>query len=188
MYKFALGMIETVGLAAGIEAADTAVKSANIKLLGYELTKGHGLVTVKFAGDVGAVKSALEAGSAAAEKVNKVWSKLVIPRPHDEIQGLIKSMETVGLFNVDTKKEEQEKEQENKEIENKEKEIPSINLKDVKELENQYKMDRSEEDSSKIDKNIKKEDICNICGDPKCPRKKGESRSLCIHNKNKRRN
>lgn len=193
MYKFALGMIETVGLAAGIEAADTAVKSANIKLLGYELTRGGGLVTVKIAGDVGAVKAAVEAGSIAAEKVNKVWSKLVIPRPHDEIQGLIKSMDTVGLCNDETEKKEKKSEKEDKEIEEEHKEVETISIKEVEVSENQQKKEKIEQEPSveedlNEENNKKKEDICNLCGDPKCPRKKGESRSLCIHNKNKRRN
>lgn len=183
MYKFALGMIETVGLAAGIEAADTAVKSANIRLLGYELTRGGGLVTIKIAGDVGAVKAAVEAGSMAAAKVNKVWSKHIIPRPHEEIQCLIESTQTVGLYSgikEEEKKEKQEnKEKESEEEQNKEtkkeeekpKEIEVINLKEIKKEESQEEKEKLEED------------VCNLCRDPKCPRKKGEARSLCIHNK-----
>lgn len=85
----ALGLIETVGLPTAIEAADAAVKSANVSLLGYEKTRGSGLITVKLRGDVGAVKAAVEAGVAAASRVGKVFSSHVIPRPHDETDSLI---------------------------------------------------------------------------------------------------
>lgn len=164
MFKFALGMIETVGLAAAIEAADTGVKSANVKLLGYELTKGNGLITVKFAGDVGAVNAAVEAGSIAAAKINKLWSKHVIPRPHDEIEKLIKSLETVG----NSEETKAVKESENKEIQ----------------IESSETEKAAEEEEPKKDTVIKKrEGICNICGDSRCPRRKGEPKSLCIHYK-----
>lgn len=94
--KYALGLIETVGMVAALEAADAAVKAANVSLAGYELTRGGGLVTVKLEGEVGAVNAAVAAGVAAAERVNKVYSSLVIPRPHDEVRSIIDSPETVG--------------------------------------------------------------------------------------------
>ncbi len=87
--KQALGLIETVGLAAAIEAADTAVKAANVTLIGYERTRGNGMITVKITGDVGAVKAAVTAGVMAANRVNEVYSYHVIPRPHAEIEELI---------------------------------------------------------------------------------------------------
>ena len=68
MQQEALGMVETKGLVSAIEAADTMVKSANVTLVGYEKI-GSGLVTVMVRGDVGAVKAATDAGSAAASKV-----------------------------------------------------------------------------------------------------------------------
>lgn len=79
--RTALGFIETVGLAAAVAAADAALKSANVRLIGREISKGYGYVTVKVSGDVGAVKAALAAARAATEKVNRVWSVDVIPRP-----------------------------------------------------------------------------------------------------------
>jgi len=85
----AIGIIETLGLAAGLEAADTVVKAANVSLIGYEKTKGGGWVAIKFSGDVGAVKAALAAGVAAASKVNKVISTLVLARPHESLEPLI---------------------------------------------------------------------------------------------------
>ena len=76
-----LGLIETQGLLGGVTAADAAVKSANVELIGYELTKGGGWTTVKIQGDVGAVKAAVDAAKIAAGKVCRVVSTRVIPRP-----------------------------------------------------------------------------------------------------------
>ena len=81
----ALGMVETHGLVGAIEAADAMVKSANVQLVGKEQI-GGGLVTVMVRGDVGAVKSATDAGAAAAEKVGELISVHVIPRPHNEVE------------------------------------------------------------------------------------------------------
>ena len=80
----ALGLIETRGLVAAIEAADAMLKAANVQLLGKEVTKGA-LVTIKVEGETGAVKSSVAAGMAAAERVGEVVSTHVIPRPHEEL-------------------------------------------------------------------------------------------------------
>lgn len=85
MEKRSLGLIETWGYTAAIEAADAGTKAANVTLLGYEVTLA-GLVTVKFQGDVGAVKAAVSAASAAAEKVGKVVTVHVIPRPDGQLR------------------------------------------------------------------------------------------------------
>ena len=81
----ALGMIETRGLVASIEAADAMVKAANVTLTCKEHV-GGGLVTVMVRGDVGAVKAATDAGAAAAERVGELISVHVIPRPHAELE------------------------------------------------------------------------------------------------------
>lgn len=91
----ALGMVETKGLIGAIEAADAMVKSANVKLIGTEKI-GSGLVTVMVRGDVGAVKAATDAGSAAAEKVGEVVSVHVIPRPHTDVDKMIEAGITHG--------------------------------------------------------------------------------------------
>lgn len=80
----ALGLIETRGLVAAIEAADAMLKAANVQLLGKEVTKGA-LVTIKVEGETGAVISSVAAGMAAAERVGEVVSTHVIPRPHEEL-------------------------------------------------------------------------------------------------------
>ncbi len=84
----ALGLIETRGLVAAIEAADAMVKAAKVTLLGSEKV-GGGLVAVMVRGDVGAVKAATDAGAAAAEKVGELLSVHVIPRPHNEVETLL---------------------------------------------------------------------------------------------------
>jgi microcompartment protein CcmL/EutN len=86
--KEALGMVETKGLVACIEAADAMVKAANVILIGYEKI-GFGLVTAMVRGDVGAVKAATDAGAAAAERVGEVVSVHVIPRPHTDVEKIL---------------------------------------------------------------------------------------------------
>lgn len=81
----ALGMIETKGLVAMVEAADAMVKAANVTLVGYEKI-GAGLVTAIVRGDVAAVKAATEAGAVAARRVGQLMSVHVIPRPHENIE------------------------------------------------------------------------------------------------------
>ncbi len=81
----ALGMIETKGLVGAVEAADAMVKAANVTLIG-RVQVGGGLVTVMVRGDVGAVKAAVDAGSAAAGRVGELISVHVIPRPHSEVE------------------------------------------------------------------------------------------------------
>ncbi|MBF1200915.1 MAG: BMC domain-containing protein [Fusobacterium periodonticum] len=100
----ALGLIEVVGLVGAIEVADTASKAADVKVIGYELTKGSGMVLVKIVGGVSAVKSAVDAASIAAERVSQVVSKHVIARPSDELDKII----NVEKENSDEKLEEKE--------------------------------------------------------------------------------
>ena len=84
----ALGMVETRGLVAAIEASDQMVKAADVTLIGTEKI-GSGLVSVMVRGDVGAVKSAVEAGGAAASRLGEVIATHVIPRPHTDVEKLL---------------------------------------------------------------------------------------------------
>ena len=84
----ALGMIETRGLVAAVEAADTMCKAANVTLIGTEKI-GSGLVTVMVRGDVGAVKSAVEAGADSAGRLGELVSTHVIPRPHGDVENIL---------------------------------------------------------------------------------------------------
>lgn len=84
----ALGMVETKGVVGAIEAADAMVKAANVHLIG-KVKVGGALVTVMVRGDVGAVKAAVDAGAAAAERVGELISCHVIPRPHPELEQIL---------------------------------------------------------------------------------------------------
>ena len=84
----ALGMVETRGLVAAIEAADAMVKAANVTLIGTEKI-GSGLVSVMVRGDVGAVKSATEAGAEAAARLGEIVAVHVIPRPHSDVEKIL---------------------------------------------------------------------------------------------------
>lgn len=95
----AVGFIEAEGLPAAIAAADAAVKSANVRLVGRENSRGGGLVTVKIAGDVGAVKAALEAAKAVSDQVRRAYSVLVIPRPAEGVKdALVWNENTMGAM------------------------------------------------------------------------------------------
>jgi microcompartment protein CcmL/EutN len=87
----ALGMVETRGLVAAIEAADAMVKAANVVLIGSEKI-GSGLVSVMVRGDVGAVKAAVEAGTQAASALGEIVATHVIPRPHADVEKLLPSI------------------------------------------------------------------------------------------------
>src|SRR5262245_17440398 len=97
----ALGMIETKGLVALVEASDAMMKSANVTLLGWQKI-GSGLVTAFVLGDVAAVKAAIDAGAAAAGRVGEVVGVQVIPRPHEDIGTILpvagkKQAQTAGV-------------------------------------------------------------------------------------------
>ena len=91
MAQEALGMIETRGLVASIEAADAMVKAAEVTLIGTEKI-GSGLVSVMVRGDVGAVKAATEAGSSAAQRLGELVAVHVIPRPHNDVENILPTL------------------------------------------------------------------------------------------------
>lgn len=84
----AIGMVETRSMVAAVEAADAMVKAASVKVLDFQFV-GSGLVSVTIAGDVGAVKAAVDSGEQEAAKVAEVVSANVIPRPHGEVDKIL---------------------------------------------------------------------------------------------------
>lgn len=93
----ALGLIETIGFATAVAAVDAATKAARVEFLGYERVIGAGKavsITAKLEGEVAAVQAAVDAGRAAAERVGKVLSVHVIPRPHEQMEDLVQNRET----------------------------------------------------------------------------------------------
>lgn len=121
-----LGLIEVVGLVGAIEAGDTAVKAANVRLIGIELTKGGGMVTVKIEGEVSAVTAAVEAGVMAAERLTTVVSKLVIARPSVEVGQMVEPTEVTEEVAEEIKEEVEEKQVE--EVVEQEKEATEIEV------------------------------------------------------------
>ncbi len=109
----AIGLIEAIGLATAIEAADAAVKSANVRLIGYEPCKGDGMSTIKVAGDIGAVKAAVDAATVACAKGRGVWGTKVIARPSEGIEKLIYNRQTVGFIQPEEPKVETDIEETN---------------------------------------------------------------------------
>ena len=91
MAKEALGLIETRGLTAAVEAADAMVKAAEVTLIGTEKI-GSGLVSVMVRGDVGAVKAATEVGAECAAKLGELVAVHVIPRPHADVESILPSL------------------------------------------------------------------------------------------------
>lgn len=91
MNQEALGMIETRGLVAAIEAADAMLKAANVVLVGTEKI-GSGLVSVMVRGDVGAVKAAVDAGAANASRLGELVATHVIPRPHADVEKILPNL------------------------------------------------------------------------------------------------
>ena len=91
MAQEALGMIETRGLVAAIEAADAMVKAAEVVLIGTEKI-GSGLVSVMVRGDVGAVKAAVEVGGVNASRLGELVATHVIPRPHSDVEKILPTL------------------------------------------------------------------------------------------------
>ena len=110
--KLALGLIETRGLVAAIEAADAMAKAANVKIVGKEKSTAA-LVTIKIVGEVAAVKTAVDAGAAAAARVGELISTHVIPRPAEEISDIINFSDkviSVGNRNTISRKKKRSEE------------------------------------------------------------------------------
>ncbi|MBU5484538.1 BMC domain-containing protein [Clostridium sp. MSJ-11] len=166
----ALGLIETKGLLAAVEAADTMVKSAEVSII-EKTYVGGGLVTILVTGDVGAVKASIEAGVAAVKKLNEEFlvSDHVIPRPHEELESIIgpntpPEVLEVPSFNEEIEDVEQteEKIEEAEDVEKNEEVIEEAE-EDIEENQDQ---DALEVDSDKLHKldleNLHKEDVDNL--------------------------
>ena len=95
----ALGMIETIGLVGAIEAADTALKTAEVEIVNRHIVKG-GIVTVELSGDVGAIKVAVEAGAEAAKRLGVFVSSHVIARPDEMVSKMIEENSIIVAENT----------------------------------------------------------------------------------------
>ncbi|MGL5244052.1 MAG: BMC domain-containing protein [Sarcina sp.] len=154
----ALGLIEVIGLATAIEAADAALKAANIKLLGVEKISA-GIVTVKFVGDVGAVKASVEAAEEHVRKFGTLRTVNVIPRVADELISILPDMaekedESAEIENFNEEKLSRENICKNINVEIEEDEI--IDIKDSNEDVKAVVKIEEEDHKEKIEKSIKK--------------------------------
>jgi len=166
----ALGLIETKGLLASIEAADTMVKSADVSII-EKTYVGGGLVTIAVTGDVGAVKAAIEAGVAAVKNLNEeaLVSEHVIPRPHEELESIIgskSSVETQEFLVSDEKVEEPKEIQETQQIQDAEDLEVIEEIQDTEEVEEIQNSDALDNDLDKLHKgsleNLHKDDVDNL--------------------------
>ncbi|WP_346879863.1 BMC domain-containing protein [Clostridium sp. UBA3061] len=166
----ALGLIETKGLLASIEAADTMVKSADVSII-EKTYVGGGLVTIAVTGDVGAVKAAIEAGVAAVKNLNEeaLVSEHVIPRPHEELESIIgskSSVETQEILVSDEKVEEPEEIQETQQSQDAEDLEVVEEIQETKEIEEIQNSDALDNDLDKLHKgsleNLHKDDVDNL--------------------------
>lgn len=179
LYKKSLGLIETIGLVAAVEAADAALKAANVELIGYELTKGSGMVTVKIQGNVSSVNVAVDAAKQAVNKIGKIYSIKVIPKKADGLEKIIYSRETIG-YRYENKFDKETFTDDKLNINYPLNEtIKDNNSEDVK-CDNNQLVAEDNEDKLTDSENSQ---LCNLCSDPKCIRKKGDLKNKCIHYK-----
>lgn len=175
----ALGLIETKGLIASVEAADVMVKSADVSII-EKTYVGGGLVTVLVTGDVGAVKASVEAGVAAVKKLGETFlvSEHVIPRPHQEVENIIgpnnppkgsnytskeKEDEEIENDNEEPKKIEEPKETEKIEEAEQILEEKEEVIQETLEEKTEYKLDVEKDKLHKVNlQNLHKEDVDNL--------------------------
>lgn len=152
----ALGLIETKGLLAAVEAADTMVKSADVSII-EKTYVGGGLVTVVVTGDVGAVKAAIEAGAAAVVKLDQEFlvSQHVIPRPHQELESIIGTSAPIEALSSDEEVEEVEVEQ----VQN----VETVEETEEKVKENQEPLEKNLDKLHEVNfNNLHKDDVDNL--------------------------
>ena len=214
----ALGLIETVGLTAAVEAADAAAKAADVQVVGYEVARG-GLVTVKVIGQVAAVQAAVGAGAAAAARVGTVRAVHVIPRPASGLEFMVQSPDNVppppeGRPSPPAPPTEEPAVPEDRGEPREKPGAAAPETPDVGEEAAPLDAGGAEPDEAAAAEvggpeehevtgvvvppegtgglpgpedyapyPAAGEPSCNICGDPACPRRKGEPRSKCLHHR-----
>lgn len=140
MYK-SLGLIEVKGMLGAIEAADSALKAANVRLIDLEKIRG-GIVTVKITGDVAAVKASVDAAVASVERLGLLLASHVIPRVHEETLKIIPKIVENPIEKIEEKKELEDIEEEREELlgEYKEHELLEMKVEDLRKLARQLKL------------------------------------------------
>lgn len=196
----ALGLIETVGL----PAADAATKAANVQMLGYDLATG-GLVTVKLRGDVGAVQAAVQAGAQAGAQVGQIVSTHVIPRPHSDLETMTTQlvrgpavMPQPEAAALKPHRSHRKKTPASPEPAAETEPVAELEPEGAAEVETQVEEaplpvvvaqevivdeagDMTFVAEAVTEEGISAAGVCNLCGDPACPRRKGQPHRLCMH-------
>lgn len=196
----AVAIVECSGLPTAIAFLDMALKSANVKLLGMELAKGEGMVDIKLIGDVSAVKAAVDAGTIVADKIGGIMGKIIIPRPHDSINCLLKNeyvmhnlirqkkncadLQTTRLR--DNENSENQKDVNDYYEDNSISSVKSDMGLDPKDNETQIietigdEMKKTADDQNVLAV-FEEEYTCNLCKDPACTRIKNRPHTECLH-------
>lgn len=192
----AYGFIETVGLAAAIEASDIALKSADVELIGLELTRGYGYTTVKLEGSVSSINASINSAKGSEKLIGKIVSTDIIPRPSKDLDLIVLSGDNLKLDKIGdngvTKKVKEDIEEKIEVNEDKEASIEEdteekieVNVDEEASIEGDTEekiaVNEDKEASIEEDTEEKVEYTCNLCEDPKCERHKGEPRKTCIH-------
>lgn len=190
MNGYALGLIETRGKLAAIEAADVALKSANVALCDVENATGA-LITVKIIGDIGAVRAAVDAAKARVSLLGEIVATQVLPRPATGIMSMVKhSVMTVDLHDSAPKAADAAHPAvELLPINEEYTQVPDSSLADMPEPE-ESPLERSDSLPAEENDPVPNADVvqaatCNICIDPACSRKKGEPAKRCVNRKKK---
>lgn len=184
----AVAIVECNGLPTAIAFLDTALKSANVELLGLELAKGEGMVDVKLAGNIGAVKAATKAGIAVANMINGILGQKIIARPHESIECMMSN--DYIIKNLGTQKNVSDDQsklvKENEIIANeKHEDEPRLKKEDLDCQEESLDADESLNETVLDNQNTrtegKKNYTCNLCKDVACPRVKGRPHTECLY-------
>jgi ethanolamine utilization protein EutM len=182
--KPSLGILEVKGLVYTIACADAALKAADVQLLGYEPTKGGACFVVKFFGNIGAVGAAVDAALALAKRDGKQAVGYSIPRPSDSCLEMVHT-ENIRAnhpeMSAETKEAKPDMQQVSGEVtdETDEAEIPT-------ETDGAAETETEALTGAEVEAKLgsvpdMRSGICNLCNDPKCPRRKNEPHNLCIH-------
>lgn len=196
----AVAIVECNGLPTAIAFLDTALKSANVKLLGMELAKGEGMVDVKLIGDVGAVKAAIEAGTAVADTIGGIMGKKIIPRPHDNINCMLENeyvMQNLMSQENNSNDVEYTLLGQNEKMDDGIQEDDSYEQDSILFVKSDVELEPEDTenplvetimDEKKMVSNSQnsfleseKEYSCNLCKDPTCTRIKGRPHTECLH-------
>lgn len=183
--KKSIGLLEVRGLAGAIRVADTMAKSASVDMLGIETAKGGGWM-VKVRGDVAAVQSSVSSGSALAKQLGCHVAQVVLSRPDQQLIGHLVQTAPASDGEKSDKADKTEKADESEAAKKK------ASVKPTKEKTSPAKESKGqnaentklaeEKPSGESPAQTGEEASCNLCGDPACPRMRGEPHTKCLHN------